>query len=117
MFQSIKCSECGKVFKNAELANYHAEKSGHDQFEESVEEVRRYGPYASFNRHFSSLRSNHSRRKNVKRNLKNCDRKWRKSAPKRPSKKPRRTKSTSLSDAKLVRYLLHLLPPHVTVFC
>jgi len=37
--QSIKCSECGKVFRNTALANYHAEKSGHDQFEESTEEV------------------------------------------------------------------------------
>ncbi|KAF9646516.1 hypothetical protein BDM02DRAFT_3099702 [Thelephora ganbajun] len=38
--KSIKCSECGKVFKNAALANYHAEKSGHDQFEESTEEIK-----------------------------------------------------------------------------
>ncbi|KAG1787534.1 uncharacterized protein HD556DRAFT_1501820 [Suillus plorans] len=37
--KSIKCSECGKVFKNTALANYHVEKSGHDQFEESTEEV------------------------------------------------------------------------------
>ncbi|KAH9973381.1 hypothetical protein BJV74DRAFT_798984 [Russula compacta] len=33
--QSIKCSECGKIFKNAKLANFHVEKSGHDQFGES----------------------------------------------------------------------------------
>ncbi|TFY73514.1 hypothetical protein EWM64_g10498 [Hericium alpestre] len=38
--KSIKCSQCGKVFKNTALANYHAEKSGHDQFEESVEELK-----------------------------------------------------------------------------
>jgi len=38
--KSIKCSECGKVFKNTALANFHAEKSGHDQFEESTEEVK-----------------------------------------------------------------------------
>ncbi|KAL1707907.1 ubiquitin-related domain-containing protein [Schizophyllum commune] len=38
--QSIKCSLCGKIFKNTALANYHAEKSGHDQFEESTEEVK-----------------------------------------------------------------------------
>lgn len=38
--QSIKCAQCGKIFKNTALANYHAEKSGHDQFEESTEEVR-----------------------------------------------------------------------------
>jgi hypothetical protein len=38
--QSIKCSQCGKTFKNTALANFHAEKSGHDQFEESTEDVR-----------------------------------------------------------------------------
>ena len=38
--KSLKCTDCGKLFKNAELANYHAEKSGHENFEESVEEVR-----------------------------------------------------------------------------
>lgn len=38
--QSIKCSECGKIFRNTALAQFHAEKSGHDQFEESTEEVR-----------------------------------------------------------------------------
>src|SRR6266852_6099793 len=37
--QSIKCSQCGKIFKNTALANFHAEKSGHDQFEESTDEV------------------------------------------------------------------------------
>lgn len=35
---------CGKVFKNTALANFHAEKSGHDQFEESTEEVRQRRP-------------------------------------------------------------------------
>ncbi|KAJ3556468.1 hypothetical protein NP233_g11971 [Leucocoprinus birnbaumii] len=39
--KSIKCSECGKIFKNTALANYHAEKSGHDQFEESTEEKKK----------------------------------------------------------------------------
>lgn len=38
--KSIKCSECGKIFKNTALAQYHAEKSGHDQFEESTEEIK-----------------------------------------------------------------------------
>jgi len=38
--KSIKCSECGKVFRNTALANFHAEKSGHDQFEESTEEIK-----------------------------------------------------------------------------
>ncbi|PIL24794.1 transcription factor [Ganoderma sinense ZZ0214-1] len=38
--KSVKCSICGKTFKNVDLANYHAEKSGHDQFEESTEEIK-----------------------------------------------------------------------------
>jgi len=38
--QSIKCVQCGKVFRDTGLANFHAEKSGHDQFEESTEEIR-----------------------------------------------------------------------------
>ncbi|KAI5120942.1 hypothetical protein M0805_001647 [Coniferiporia weirii] len=38
--KSIKCTQCGKTFKNADFANFHAEKSGHDQFEESVEEIK-----------------------------------------------------------------------------
>src|ERR1700755_1087346 len=37
--QSVKCSQCGKIFKNTALATFHAEKSGHDQFEESTDEV------------------------------------------------------------------------------
>ncbi|KAH9926984.1 ubiquitin-related domain-containing protein [Fomitopsis serialis] len=38
--KSIKCSQCDKIFKTTALANYHAEKSGHDQFEESTEEIK-----------------------------------------------------------------------------
>ncbi|CAE6417806.1 unnamed protein product [Rhizoctonia solani] len=38
--QSIKCSQCGKIFRDTALANFHAEKSGHDQFEESTEEIK-----------------------------------------------------------------------------
>ncbi|KAI0027140.1 ubiquitin-related domain-containing protein [Vararia minispora EC-137] len=38
--KSIKCSQCGKTFKNTALANFHAEKSGHDEFEESTEEIK-----------------------------------------------------------------------------
>ncbi|KZS94900.1 hypothetical protein SISNIDRAFT_502422 [Sistotremastrum niveocremeum HHB9708] len=38
--RSIKCQQCGKIFKNTALANFHAEKSGHDQFEESTEEIK-----------------------------------------------------------------------------
>ena len=37
--KSLKCVDCGKLFKNADLANYHAQKSGHENFEESIEEV------------------------------------------------------------------------------
>lgn len=40
--KSIKCSVCAKTFKTVDLANFHAEKSGHDQFEESTEEVGVY---------------------------------------------------------------------------
>ncbi|KAF9269301.1 hypothetical protein L218DRAFT_953866 [Marasmius fiardii PR-910] len=38
--KSIKCAQCGKTFRNTALANFHAEKSGHDQFEESTEEIK-----------------------------------------------------------------------------
>ncbi|KAG8930081.1 hypothetical protein FRC02_004652 [Tulasnella sp. 418] len=38
--QSIKCSQCGKIFRDMALANFHAEKSGHDQFEESTDEIK-----------------------------------------------------------------------------
>jgi hypothetical protein len=34
------CSECKKIFRNTDEANFHAVKSGHDQFEESTEEAR-----------------------------------------------------------------------------
>jgi UBX domain-containing protein 1/4 len=37
--KSLKCADCGKLFKNADLANYHAQKSRHENFEESTEEV------------------------------------------------------------------------------
>ncbi|KAI5477703.1 Galactose-binding domain-like protein [Pseudohyphozyma bogoriensis] len=38
--KSLKCLECGKIFRNQALASYHGEKSGHDQFEESTEEIK-----------------------------------------------------------------------------
>jgi hypothetical protein len=38
--KSIKCTICNKTFRNTALANFHAEKSGHDQFEESTEELK-----------------------------------------------------------------------------
>lgn len=37
--KSIKCSQCGKLFKEQAIASFHADMSGHDQFEESTEEV------------------------------------------------------------------------------
>jgi hypothetical protein len=39
------------VFKNTALANYHTEESGHDQFEESAEEVRRARDFAVISFH------------------------------------------------------------------
>ncbi|KAL8291345.1 hypothetical protein RQP46_002323 [Phenoliferia psychrophenolica] len=38
--KSLKCLQCNKIFKNNALASYHGEKSGHDQFEESTEEIK-----------------------------------------------------------------------------
>ena len=38
--QSIKCTDCGKVFKSPAFASFHAEKSGHTSFEESTEEIK-----------------------------------------------------------------------------
>ncbi|KAJ7173705.1 ubiquitin-related domain-containing protein [Mycena filopes] len=38
--KSIKCSECGKIFRNTAVAQFHAEKSGHQEFEESTEEIK-----------------------------------------------------------------------------
>ncbi|WWC89065.1 uncharacterized protein L201_003983 [Kwoniella dendrophila CBS 6074] len=38
--RSIKCSECGKIFRSTANAELHAEKSGHDQFEESTDEIK-----------------------------------------------------------------------------
>nr|XP_031859487.1 uncharacterized protein CI109_005135 [Kwoniella shandongensis]KAA5526559.1 hypothetical protein CI109_005135 [Kwoniella shandongensis] len=38
--KSIKCSECGKIFRSEATASFHAERSGHDQFEESTEEIK-----------------------------------------------------------------------------
>ena len=44
--KSLKCVDCGKLFKNADLANYHAQKSGHENFEESIEEVPIHFPFS-----------------------------------------------------------------------
>lgn len=37
--KSIKCSDCGKIMREA-LVSFHAEKSGHTNFEESTEEIK-----------------------------------------------------------------------------
>lgn len=37
--QSLKCADCDKVFATEALASYHADKSGHLNFQESTEEV------------------------------------------------------------------------------
>ncbi|KAJ2386538.1 hypothetical protein GGI23_006468, partial [Coemansia sp. RSA 2559] len=38
--QSLVCNECGKQFKNEDLAQYHAVKSGHTDFAQSTEAVK-----------------------------------------------------------------------------
>ncbi|CAG9826800.1 unnamed protein product [Diabrotica balteata] len=38
--KSIKCDECGKLFKTNEEVEFHATKSGHQSFSESTEEKR-----------------------------------------------------------------------------
>ncbi|KAK3680621.1 ubiquitin-related domain-containing protein [Podospora appendiculata] len=37
--KSLLCKECGKRFRNKELASYHASKTDHTDFEESTEEI------------------------------------------------------------------------------
>jgi UBX domain-containing protein 1/4 len=37
---SIKCSECNSLFRNTEMAEWHAHKTGHLGFEESHEEIK-----------------------------------------------------------------------------
>ncbi|KAL2888884.1 UBA-like protein [Ceratocystis lukuohia] len=37
---SLVCNECGKLFKNADLATFHATKSGHTDFSESTEAIK-----------------------------------------------------------------------------
>ncbi|KAG0142545.1 hypothetical protein CROQUDRAFT_50180 [Cronartium quercuum f. sp. fusiforme G11] len=38
--KSLKCNDCNKIFANQALASYHADKSGHLNFEESTEEIK-----------------------------------------------------------------------------
>jgi len=38
--KSLQCDECGKLLKDAASAEFHAAKSGHSQFSESIEEIQ-----------------------------------------------------------------------------
>ncbi|XP_017770871.1 PREDICTED: UBX domain-containing protein 1-like [Nicrophorus vespilloides] len=38
--KSLKCDDCGKLFKNQTEVEFHAAKSGHDNFSESTEEKK-----------------------------------------------------------------------------
>lgn len=38
--QSLRCLDCGKVFRTTDEASYHGTKSGHENFEESTEEKK-----------------------------------------------------------------------------
>lgn len=38
--KSFKCDECGKLFRSAPEVEFHAVKSGHQSFSESVEEIK-----------------------------------------------------------------------------
>jgi hypothetical protein len=38
--RSMKCMDCNKLFKNAEMAEWHAHKTNHINFEESSEETK-----------------------------------------------------------------------------
>jgi hypothetical protein len=37
---SLKCDDCGRFFRNADAAQMHAEKSGHQNFSESTEKIK-----------------------------------------------------------------------------
>ena len=42
--RSLRCEECNKLFRGAEDANLHAERTGHEAFSESSEEVKQLTP-------------------------------------------------------------------------
>lgn len=42
--QSIKCNVCNKQFRDMDLAKYHADKSGHEDFSESAEAIKPLSP-------------------------------------------------------------------------
>ena len=44
IFQSIRCNVCEKVFRDMDLAMYHADKSGHEDFSESSEKIKPLSP-------------------------------------------------------------------------
>ena len=37
---SLRCDDCGKLFRNQSSAEYHANKSGHENFSESRDEIK-----------------------------------------------------------------------------
>lgn len=42
--KSIKCNVCNKQFRDMDLAKYHADKSGHEDFSESAEAIKPLTP-------------------------------------------------------------------------
>lgn len=102
--QSIKCTQCGKVFKNVDLANYHAEKSGHDQFEESTDEVRAFRESDDQSRTSYANRSNLSRRTKRSKSLKNCAPRWQRRRPEKRLKMRKKIKQTNYYEERPGRY-------------
>ncbi|EPX70741.1 zf-C2H2 type zinc finger protein/UBA domain-containing protein [Schizosaccharomyces octosporus yFS286] len=41
---TLKCSDCGKLLSSVEMAEFHGVKSGHENFEETEEEIRQRSP-------------------------------------------------------------------------
>lgn len=83
--QSIRCRECGKVFRDMDLATYHAEKSGHDDFEESAEEIK---PLTEEEKKEKLAQCTLS-------SLTQCVRRWRRNGPPNRCRKPRNAGRTS----------------------
>lgn len=44
LFESIQCSTCDKRFRDMDMAMYHADKSGHEDFSESTEAIQPLSP-------------------------------------------------------------------------
>lgn len=110
--QSIKCSICNKTFRNTALANFHAEKSGHDQFEESTEEVRDGRPFPLLVMYIDDVdailtwgRSNHSRKRRKTKSSPSCVPRWLRNVRSRRQRTPKkrwRTKRFGVSRARSV---------------